>query len=82
MKKVVVCRIVDTAPYKTEDRERPQCNALALFKPKVPTKAFDEYAEDVEPMPAMSVLQSIVDRAYGVRSGKTVRIGQVLNVAV
>jgi hypothetical protein len=83
MKKYVVSRIVDTVSSKVSDKERSQCPALLKGGTTVPQRVFNAENEDpVPPLPVFGVLQSFLDRTYGVRSGAPVRVGRMLNVAV
>lgn len=82
MKKYVVCRIVDTAPSPASDTERPHYQVFRKASPTAPPAELSTETDESEPQPVFGVLQSFIDRAYGVRSAKSVRIGRLLNLAV
>lgn len=82
MKKYVVSRIVDTARVTTSDKERPRILALRPITSAVCPRRVAAEPTEPEPLPVFGVLQALVDQAYGVRSGKPVCVGRVLNVAV
>jgi hypothetical protein len=85
MKKYVACRIVDTAHSSSADRERPSsCTDLGTVRrPTLQRVSSPEpAAADSEPLPVFAAVQLLLDRAYEVRTGKTVRVGRALNIAI
>ena len=83
MKKYVACRIVDTAPSPIADRECPSSyGILEKVHRAVPQRVISPEEADVAPLPVFNAVQSLIDRAYGVRSGKPTRVGRSLNIAV
>ena len=82
MKKYVACRIVDTAPTPHSDMDRPHCQALRKTPPPAMQVGSGPEKEAVDPLPRFAVVQSFIDRAYGVHSTMPAATGKTLNVAV
>ena len=82
MKKYVACRIVDTAPTPHADMDRPHCQALRKTPPPAMQMGFSPEKEAYHPLPVNNVVQSFIDRAYGMHSTIPAATGITLNVAV
>ncbi len=76
MTKYVKSRVIESTPPAA-----PKALSVVLKVPP-PTAPTQQDAMDPEPAPIIDVLGRLIDRAYGIRTGRAVRVGRLLNVAI
>ena len=82
MKKFVVCRIIDTAPKPHADKDCPAYQALQRVPSPTLQTGKDPKKEVYDPLPAVGVVKSFIDRTYSISNRPCDNIGKKLNISV
>ncbi len=76
MTKYVKSRVIESTPPAA-----PKALSVVPKGPS-PTGPSQQDTMDPEPAPIIDVLVRLIDRAYGIRTGRPARVGRLLNVAI